>query len=306
MVWSNKPTDDDYDPFQRIATSINGTAETHRNLFSVFARRENDQQIESKAMYEAVKATVVPIIGYAVVFLFEWGYCSYFNVPPQLISIDLGTGLFATACIAALSIVYYPFIAGVFSFSRMSDDEFAMMRFPLFFLGVATVIVGSFCNVEILMVFTFASIWIIVSLVERHRKAPPSDRAASVARSQEIMSPVTILSDWIGKRGLITLFIATSLGMADFSLGSYVAQIPSDHFMLKNSVIIHIYGDRMVTAPVTSLTFFHGITTAYASGDLEIVKIDKEPLILKRVPTLLISPMEKRGAVAQFILRQHL
>lgn len=179
--------------------------------------------MDTKSILDTVRLALIPLFGYAAVYLYEWGYCSYYNIPPQLISLDLATGLFASACLFAISFAYYPLIVSVFTLPNVTDDEFFIVRIPLFFCIPLTVVIGYYCNIVVLVLFTFLSSLNVVHLIAAHRKSSSTQQATTVATYRSIYSPITILGDALGKRAFMWTFIIVSLGMADFSFGSFLA-----------------------------------------------------------------------------------
>jgi hypothetical protein len=100
----------------------------------------------------------LPVIGYAIVFAYEYGICTYFQIPPELIRLDLTTGFVVATSLGSFSLGL-SFLFWFTILQTMSLDAFVRVRYLtiyfLLILGIATYALQPYLYVVLLIVGFF-------------------------------------------------------------------------------------------------------------------------------------------------------
>jgi len=196
-----------------------------------------------------------PILGYGLAYVYQLGYCSYFNIPTEFIKLDLTMVLVAIAGTAGVLFFLSCFILMMWSKPRnMSTigQKIYISVVMFFFFFVFSLLYFTVNEAEqvaimygIFLLFIFFGPWAVhklssIQLGKRksEQKTPSDDRV------------VQFISTKYFRYGFLGIFILAIVvycgalaGRSDAMNKQIFYELPSD----PNAVILRIYGDNVIS-----------------------------------------------------------
>jgi hypothetical protein len=224
-------------------------------------------------------------IGYGAAYLREWGFCSVFGIPTELIQLNITTVLIAiTSGVGALFLLFW--LADIFyTLSQQRKlKNFGPIKLRLSFDLLSLILFGCFVALfpPIIDAWPLLVLFLVILIFTQFvaplitQRQIPSYKGKLEAQDR-VVRETPVLLDYFIKRAGITI---VSLGIllvlflgAMFFVGYNMAQrqtdflVPSTH---QDSVVLRIYGDNLICAPFD-------IKTKEVEKTFFIIKLDDEP-----------------------------
>ncbi len=225
----------------------------------------------SKQVVRASLVALVPISGYVVAFSYEWGYCSYFGVPLELIQLTLTNGFIAIIALA-LGILLFSYAFSVLDIIFTDNFNAHLGRLAPPWL-IATVYVGIYLDIFAFgywLMFTLCMFYTILPFLrflgrrfilrplraERTGQAETADNptrfiapAASLRRTSTQQFPYFTL-DAATFKFCIACILAV---IVPFDLGYRTASSQRRFYTNADKFVVRIYGDNVVEMRFYSL-----------------------------------------------------
>lgn len=229
----------------------------------------NPATIQGKAILtDAIIIAAVPGLGYAYAFLYEAGYCDYYNIPFQLISISLSHVLIASSVLLGAIILIWPILDTVFvpylmkgspTFLKKKIKRVIVMVFLLCFIPFFTHADKKLWIpvISILAFYAFGEfIWPLIT--QRGIKGYEAKLAAQENLELKVITVTDLMAQKAGKSYLLIVLILFGLGWLAFNAGLDKARRQEEflvaRFMDKDMAVLRIYDTHLIAAAFDSKT----------------------------------------------------
>jgi len=251
----------------------------------------NNAQIESGGkgrnlwVSQGIVVAAVPLIGYAMAFLYEVGFCGEFGIPLEFISVNLTTVFIAVGTLLlVVAIIFY-----VISLLMMiPEPKHPVIRWQLslfyvvLVMNLAVAIIFWGLWYELIMVaflFAFFVFWIFVSPWITQKEGAYIKRVEAQRKvDSQAKTIIDYVIRYIGWGNSFVIFLVLFFVALSYIAGISHAKkqteflIPSTY---PNSVVLRVYGDNMICAPFNA-------ENKEVQRDFFIIKMgDDSRLILK-------------------------
>jgi len=228
----------------------------------------NNAQIESGGkgrnlwVSQGIVVAAVPLIGYAMAFLYEVGFCGEFGIPLEFISVNLTTVFIAVGTlllVVAISLFYVVLVMN---------------------LAVAIIFWGLWYElIMVAFLFAFFVFWIFVSPWITQKEGAYIKRVEAQRKvDSQAKTIIDYVIRYIGWGNSFVIFLVLFFVALSYIAGISHAKkqteflIPSTY---PNSVVLRVYGDNMICAPFNA-------ENKEVQRDFFIIKMgDDSRLILK-------------------------
>ncbi|SKC90404.1 hypothetical protein [Maledivibacter halophilus] len=243
------------------------------------------ENIIKKYLSDAVIIAIMPIIGYLVIFAYEYGYAKAFNIPIQLININKTT-FFVVA--SALWAIIFPVIGIVNMFIILfKDDSNVIYRefikiAPLHIATVVFVLVfGKSITFEDIQFFLILPLIITVFhfgfplLTQRKTKGYKQKLLEQEKVDSEIKDIGFYLEKYLGKFGqLIIIYTFFAIFLSHY-IGYFAPLNQSEYLQINSSdkIVLRIYGENLICTTYNS-------EDKTVNSEISIIKIDKKDVTL--------------------------
>lgn len=229
-------------------------------------------------IHEAILAILIPLYGYLLAYLFEWGFCTRFGIPTYFIEITLTNVLYILVLLILMLLIFYlyfgDFISSKFFESPPSGEKFFLANLIIFFV-VFVICIFSVLFLHVywllyvcLMTFYFLSANVAFNfLIERDRE--------SLKKRSDFKKTVELLKEIEGK-GFQSLRILFSKDIIIYR-----------YFLYRLTIIFVI---------ISLLLFFPiGYIYAYVQSSFSIIKTNPELVILKKYSmNFICAPFDRK------------
>jgi len=246
---------------------------------------------------EGILLGLITALGYICAFCYEKGYCDFFNIPHDFISISISSIIVA---ISAVSII----LAGLFF-----TIEFLMLteagrktavgrRIRILMYPTLPVIFCIFLGVSWKLWILFVPLLIFFTLIEfgyplltqRHVKGFINKLVAQDIHELKHPKPTltTKIASTVGERGIVLIITLIWLPFVSSSIGTRDARQETQFTVInvKNSptklVVLRLYSNKLVCAPLD-------INNKKVTRELHILNLDSQEIILEKVK---IGPLD--------------
>lgn len=216
---------------------------------------------------EAVFIAALPLFGSLFVFVYEAGYFSHFNVPVDLVRVDLNrvvVAIFSILAVLSLESLLFSFVRNVLSDGVLRSALKVAIIYTLPFV-VLFFMFPWVPNKWLILICLFLIFCAMVYLTPLFMKAAGKSYIERLGSEVEKEFSSVDPSPSAIKEVVVNLIFA--LGIV-FSLGRYEAERKVDYLVLEgNMVVIRNYGDMVVLRRFDSLR-------REMSGDILVKKFD--------------------------------
>ena len=208
----------------------------------------------------ALIIAISPVLGYSLAYVYQLGYCSVFNIPTDLIKLDLTTVLMAIAGTLGVLFFFSGFIFMILSIPRNISTIRRNILFSLvllFFLFIFSLLffttseaeqVAIMYGIFLLFIFLGPSVARKISGIKWGKVKNESDKA-SADRVSQIINTKYFKYSMLGVILLVMVIYCGALAGRSDGMNKQIFYVPSSN---PNSVVLKIYGDNMIC---TSLTY---------------------------------------------------
>jgi hypothetical protein len=239
----------------------------------------------------AIAIAVVPFVGYLMAYAREYGYALYFDLPRQLISVDLIASLrlaagllFFAAVILNWGTALYPFVQEGKAGRRVLDSMLGPGAPGLIILPLGAMLIFGIRNwIYWIWFWSIPVLWFVIDLIlalvfgrgagslraklQAHRERGAKERMFSDA-----------VGEAIGQRALGLLFLLLVLVIA-YGVRGYSDALNQRDFLVapvdRDAVVLRIYGDTVVAARLRP-------GSRHISKQLLVWKIGPTTLVLEK------------------------
>jgi hypothetical protein len=221
-----------------------------------------------------IMITTLPFFGYFFSFIYEYGAASYFNIPYEIISINIEGILFFTFLFCFTAILLLEVLDLFYSFILNFLGKFIILRY-IIYLIVSFSIIDQILRiiVKTLPINEYNSLFILVGLfliffplVKIQSKEDPANRffrknvkgiSNNIEDSQNISikkiykNPNKLMDELTKRIGLYSylIMILPALMLLTYSIGKYSAMNQNNFYTIGSDstyVIVKIYGDKII------------------------------------------------------------
>ncbi len=205
--------------------------------------------------YEALIVGLITFTGYAMTFMYEYGFCIKFGIPTGFISISL-TSVFITIGIIVAIFIFWLFSAFLLSMllKKPTLKNSPIYGITLLFILLLIIYWGAWLNI-IAFVFLYV-LYLIIALIlwnrEKKRRTNDKEKKPEHKVNSRMNAPIWRHIPMIGKMGFMIIGFSVLFILVAFIAGTANAEkqtnflIPSTS---ENSVVLRVYGDNMICAP---------------------------------------------------------
>lgn len=227
---------------------------------------QNDSQVKDKGksanllVQQGLVVAAVPLIGYAMAFVYEVGFCSEFRIPREFISINLTTVFIAVGALLGVIAAIY-FLVNMFLIvvpkpkNRVLRRELsAFYAVSLIILVIVIIFWGLWLElISVAVLFLFFVFFIFVFPLITQRKGSYLEKLEAQRRVDSQFKTIEdYLISFLGIRNIIMLMLVVLVVMFSYIAGIAQAKKQTE-FMVPstypNSVVLRVYGDNMICAP---------------------------------------------------------
>lgn len=219
---------------------------------------ETENGRKSRTLWLTIAA--VPLIGYAMAFLYEVGFCGEFGIPREFISLSLTRVFIAAGALVGVAFVMFWFVELFLHFAPQPERlifKHLAFFFSIFLLNLAMSIVFWGLWREIIMVwliFVFFMLQLFVlPLITQRKKGSYLEKLEAQRRIDfQTRSLLDYFARFFGREILIIILVILVVLVLSYLAGVSQAKkqteflIPSTY---PDSVVMRIYGDNMICAP---------------------------------------------------------
>jgi hypothetical protein len=231
-----------------------------------------DKRTGNLLSYQTLVIAAIPLIGYAMAYVYEWGYCSKFGIPPELISVDL-TNVFITIGKIIGILAFWTLGALIIIGIKPKNPTLRLTLAPLFWPTLILLFLIIIFWGGWLLMAVFGSIYIIAILIlflraifTRKDKGKSKVEPTQKSDTQDdpynkLVASLESFFSNIGKRNDLVIYLAISFSILLIAFSFLVSVADStkqaDFLILStnnNSVVLRIYDDNLICAPFDRTT----------------------------------------------------
>lgn len=245
----------------------------------------------------------LPALGYLISFCYEYGYCSYFNLPEAFISPSLATVLIATTAIVFVGLsAINPLNLLTPLFRASSSEKLAayrvFFRLNSFMLASAVVVLVifkfslSFVIWSVVIILAIDTLYFGIPLLLSWKdKRPFQEKFQSISNSDNKFNLAQLFMDKYGSRPVGVVIALVTVNVLAGLIGYATAKYQTDFFVLQSRqdyVLLRYYGDSVI----------------FAKCDTTTKTIGEELMIINRPSVQQIDLVEKKiGPLRKLVLR---
>ena len=250
---------------------------------------------------EGVIVAATPLIAYALCFIYEAGYCSYFSIPPSLIEISFSTVMKTLGFLIIIGFVLIWTITFFLNLYRKKPDVLAFRILALALTVVTFVVIpliiygyDQFCCIAVGAIILIVALGLFVEplLFCRDVKGYRNKLRASAERRSLVFLGRDILPKVPRPIGLVFLVVFLSLFFS-FLGGLGFAEKQEIFLVTKTEpemVVLRVYKDKIICghfdAEKKIITGFSVVNIRYTALDLEWRRIGR----MEPGKSLILSP----------------
>lgn len=210
---------------------------------------------------EGLLLAAVPAAGYWLAFLFELGYCGYFDIPTQFVEISITNILFAILGLFGVLATLHMYAQAFYSVGRHIPQvirnsliKLALVSLPM--AGIALVDRMSPRTIAVVfgpLVFSVVFAEFILPLFN-HRETNGYLNKLKAQHKTDIQQPELLdpIAKAIGRNGLLIILIIIILSFCAYFAGGYTAKIKRDFMVVighHESVVVKHYSGQFLVSP---------------------------------------------------------
>jgi hypothetical protein len=192
---------------------------------------------------DALVLACLSITGYATVFSFEAGFCSFYDIPLQLVSLNLSTGLAAAGVLSTLAFLFVTNADVVIRLLRIDGPDGILKAARLLAIVAVTGLTSIVWNVNIVVPVVVLLVSIPTALAIRKRRG---------MQSQHGFGPLALLETSLDQKCFFVIALVSALLVYAFFAGR-VEATREPRYVGKyggiNYILLRVYGDSVIAAP---------------------------------------------------------
>jgi len=231
-----------------------------KNSDNVIINNQTKEKIDWKVLLTMVIA-ISPVLGYGLAYVYQLGYCSVFNIPTDLVKLDLTTVLVAIAGTLGVLFFFSCLMLLIWATPRnisVTKQKIYVSAVLLFFLFIFSLLffttseaeqVAIMYGIFLFLIFLGPSVARKISGIKwgkgkNEPETPADDRIIQIINTKYFKYSI------FGFILLVMVIYFGALAGRSDALNKHIFYVPSSN---PNSVVLKIYGDDMVCAQLTSL-----------------------------------------------------
>jgi hypothetical protein len=224
-------------------------------------------------------------LGYGAAYLREWGFCIVFGIPIELIQLNITTVLIAITSGLGVLFLFYLIAEYFYKLAKQERLQKSPMGYRLvfsllglMFLSFFLILFPSLIDIWLIGVGFFVLFISIMFLMPLYTQRKIHGYINKLEAQDRITRETPMLLDYFVKSNtgatifVIIIFVilflgAMFLGGYNMAKGQTDFLVPSTH---QDSVVLRIYGDNLICAPLN-------IETKEVEKTFFVIKLDDEP-----------------------------
>lgn len=214
--------------------------------------------VEAISLPPGAALALLPILGYATVFAYELGKCEFYRIPPELIRLDLTTGLIVAVGVGGI-LLAFPIFITFLSLESLGFEYFVRIRHSMVFAAILLGVAGIYLNPALFVLALGITVGYVGFSVTAIHKESAVKKAEARKSYANIISNLSIFTDYIGWRRFIYAFVILVVLLCTYNLGYMTAAKQMNFLTDGNYVVVAIYGDSIVLLDKVKKRFGKGI-----------------------------------------------